>query len=56
MEKPSRKIGAASMAAFATTILVWIVGQCGVELPAEVAAAVTGLLTALVGYVVPNAE
>jgi len=53
---PSRKIQAASLAAFTTTILVWIVGQFGVDLPAEVAAAITGLLTALVGYVVPNAE
>ena len=34
-------------------ILIWVLGLFGVELPAEVAAAIAGLLAAAVAYFVP---
>ena len=54
--KPERKIAAAAVAGAITTILVFVLSQVGVQLPAEVASAVAFLITVAVGYFVPNAE
>lgn len=45
------------LAAAATTVLVWIVAQAGVDMPPEVAAATVGLVAGVVSYFTPrNAE
>lgn len=53
---PSAKITAAAFAAFITAILVWALGTFGkIQLPPEVATAVSGLITVFVGWAVPEA-
>ena len=37
-------------------IIVWVLSLFGVEIPAEVAAGIAGLLSALVAYLVPAKE
>ena len=49
---PTRKIGAAGAAGAVVTVVVWVVSLAGLEIPAEVAAAVTLLLTVAAGYIV----
>ena len=48
--KPTPKVIAATAAGAATVLLVWIAGLFGLEVPPEVAAAATVLLTAGAGY------
>jgi hypothetical protein len=47
---PQPKVAAAGVAGALTTVLVFVVGQFGLELPAEVAAAVTALISFAAGY------
>lgn len=47
---PQPKVAAAGVAGAVTTILVFVVGQLGVELPAEVAAALTALIAFAAGF------
>lgn len=42
------------LAALASTVLVWVVQQAGVDMPAEVAAAVVGLVAGVVSYFTPR--
>lgn len=49
---PSRKVGAGALAGATTIILVFILGSAGVDLPAEVASAVTTILTFATSYFV----
>ena len=52
---PTRKVTAGALAAALTTILVWVLSEfAGVELPPEVAAAVTSILTLGAAYIVPE--
>lgn len=51
---PNRKVGSAAIAGAVTALIVVTAGKYGIELDAEVAAAVTGLLTVLTGYLVPE--
>ena len=44
------KVQAAGWAGAATIVLVWALGQAGVEIPPEVASAVTVLLSTVAGY------
>jgi hypothetical protein len=44
------KVAAASWAGALSVIVVWIVGQFGVDVPAEVASAFTTLIAAFAGY------
>lgn len=44
------KVAAAGVAGFVTTILVFVAAQLGLEIPGEVAAALTGLLAFAAGY------
>jgi hypothetical protein len=41
---PTRKVAAGGVAGAATVILVWLAGMFGLEMPPEVAAALTVLL------------
>ena len=53
--RPGRKVSAATVAMFVTTIIAYVLNQFyGIELPPEVSAAVTGLLGILVAYFVPE--
>jgi hypothetical protein len=52
--KPSRKVAAGGMAGALTTIVVFIATQLGLDVPAEVAAAVTTLFATGLAYLVPN--
>lgn len=45
------KVKAGGVAGAATVLLVWAAGQAGVDVPPEVASAVTVLLSAAAGWV-----
>ncbi len=48
--RPHPKVAASGTAGAATIVLVWVLGQAGVSVPPEVAAAVTTLLSFAAGY------
>lgn len=48
--KPRPKVAAAGIAGACTVILVWLAGLAGVEVPSEVASALTALLAFAAGY------
>lgn len=50
-KRPTRKIEAATLAGSVTTLALFIASQFGVELPGEVAASITTILTVLTGYI-----
>ena len=50
----SPKVTAATIAAALVTILVWIASLAGIDVPAEAQGAVTVLLVAVIGYLVPD--
>lgn len=50
------KATAAAAAGAITTILVWVVGVLGLDVPPEVASAITALLATFVVWRIPNAE
>jgi hypothetical protein len=52
---PNRKPVAGVIAASVTTVVVWYLGTRGIEVPADVAVASTGLITFIVSYLVPEA-
>ena len=53
--RPGRKVSAATVAMFLTTIIAYTLNQFyAIELPPEVSAAITGLLGILVAYFVPE--
>jgi hypothetical protein len=56
VSKVPNKPAAAGVTSPAAVVLVWILGEYGVELPPEVAAAVVSLLTALAYWAVPSSE
>lgn len=47
---PQPKVAAAGVAGAVTTVIVFIAAQLGLEVPSEVAAAVTALLAFAAGY------
>lgn len=51
---PEKKVTAAALAGAIVTILVWILHMAGVDIPAEVAAAITTILAAVAGYLAPH--
>lgn len=51
---PVRKVGAGALSGALTTLVLWLVGLTGVDIPATVAAAITLLITAGVAYAVPS--
>lgn len=50
----SSKVGIGAAAGALTSVLVWIVSLLGLDIPGETAAAITVLITAIVGYLVPE--
>lgn len=51
---PTRKVTAAGLAGAVTTVAAWVAGQFGVTVPAEVAVAVTTILTVGTAYIVKD--
>ncbi|MCW2864743.1 MAG: hypothetical protein JWP48_6451 [Actinoallomurus sp.] len=51
---PEKKVTAATLAGAVVTILVWILHLTGVDIPSEVAAAITTVLAAVAGYMAPH--
>ncbi|HEY0538044.1 MAG TPA: hypothetical protein VGD53_06730 [Actinoallomurus sp.] len=51
---PEKKVTAATLAGAIATILVWILHLTGVDIPSEVAAAMTTVLAAVAGYMAPH--
>lgn len=54
-KRPLRKVSAAGLSGAVTTVVLWLVELSGVEVPAVVAAAVTTIVAASMGYYVPSA-
>lgn len=52
--RPAAKVVASAVAGAATVMLVWIVGLFQLEVPPEVAAAATVLLSSAAGYLRPD--
>lgn len=53
---PYRKVGVGAAAGALTTIAVWVLKQSGIEMPPEVAAALTTILTFAVQYMTPEEQ
>lgn len=53
MQKPDRKVAAGGLAGGVSMLIVWGIGAAGVEVPAEVAAAITTIVTFVTSYFVP---
>ncbi|RJQ79985.1 hypothetical protein D5S17_09450 [Pseudonocardiaceae bacterium YIM PH 21723] len=51
---PTRKISASAIAGALTVLLVWALSGLDITVPAEVAAAITLLISFAVGYLVPE--
>lgn len=51
---PTEKVAAAGIAGSLTVLLVWLAGQAGIEVPPEVASAVTTLVAFVAGYLKRN--
>lgn len=54
MQKPNTKVAAGGLAGGLSMLIIWGIGAAGVDVPAEVAAAITTLVTFAVGYFVPE--
>jgi hypothetical protein len=52
---PIRKVNAAGLSGAVTTLVLWLVELTGVTVPTVVAAAITTVVAAGVGYLVPSA-
>ena len=50
----SPKVTAATAAAALVTILVWVASLAGIDVPTEVAGAVTTILVAIAGYMITD--
>lgn len=53
---PTRKVAAGTTAGAASAVIVWALSLAGVDMPAEVGAAIATLLAAAAGYLVPDAS
>ncbi len=53
---PTQKIQAAGAAGAITVILVWALSQAGVEIPPEIASAITTVFATAAGYLTRNAS
>jgi hypothetical protein len=54
MRNVSTKVQASVLGAAAATIALWLISLSGVEVPIEVAGAVTTIIVAVLGYMVPD--
>lgn len=53
---PSKKVASGGLAGGLSILLVWALNELGMEVPAEVAAAIATLVSFAVGYFVPEPE
>lgn len=51
----NRQQNPTGLSAMAVTVLVWIALQAGIEIPAEVAASIVGVVAGVVSYFTPRA-
>lgn len=51
MQRPDRKVRHATIAGAITTVIIFVLGEMGIEVPGEVGSAITGLATLLVAYI-----
>jgi hypothetical protein len=51
---PQRKVTSGAFGGALAVLILWVIGLSGVEIPPEVASAVTGLVVAGVAYLVPS--
>ncbi len=51
---PEKKVTAATLAGAIVTIAIWVLHLTGVDVPAEVAAAITTVLAGVAGYMAPH--
>jgi hypothetical protein len=49
---PTNKVAAAGIGGSLSVVLVWVAGMFGVEVPAEVASAITTIVAFFAGYLV----
>ena len=52
MQTPSRKVGSGALAGALSIVLVWVLGQLGYSLPAEVSSGLTTIVTFITSYFV----
>ncbi len=52
---PSPKITSVAVAGSLSALLIWALGQVGLSIPPEIAAEISVLIGAFVGWAVPNA-
>lgn len=55
MQAPDRKVGVGALGGAIAAIVVWIMTANGIEVPADVAVAITSVLVFILQYFVPNA-
>ncbi len=51
---PQRKVASGAFGGALAVVILWGIGLGGVEIPAEVASAITALLVSGIAYLVPN--
>ena len=51
---PNKKVTAGSTGGAITVLIVWAAGQFGIEVPPEIAAVLTTLVSSLAGYFTPE--
>lgn len=51
---PTRKVTAGGLASALTIVLVWALGAAGIDVPAEVASAITTIFGFAAAYLVPE--
>ena len=52
---PERKVASGTLGGIAAVVVLWAIGLSGVEIPPEVASAITALVVAGIAYLVPSA-
>jgi hypothetical protein len=54
-KRPIRKVGAAGLSGAVATLVLWVIEATAATVPAPVAAAITTVVAAGMGYLVPSA-
>lgn len=54
--KPNRKVQAGGVAGMLSTVLVWTLGQFGVDVPPEIAVSAASLIIFAASYFVPEVK
>lgn len=53
---PEKKVTAATLTGAIATILVWVLKLAGIDIPGELATAITTVLIAITGYLAPHTQ